>query len=77
MSWQLGPVLPVSHSPQRMLARTGERLKFSGTLVLYVKLGVRLLSRRTLSKIVGANAYWTRVVNDLKLKAAVCRARAR
>ena len=73
--------MPVSHPPQCMLARTGERLKFSGMLVLHVqsqtKLGVRLVSGRTLSKIVHANAYWTRVVKDLKLKVAVCRVRAR
>ena len=59
----------------------GERLKFSGTLVPHVpsqtKLGVRLVSGRILSKMVRANARWTRVVKDLKLKAVVCRARAR
>ena len=52
---QLGHALPVTHLPQRMLARTGERLKFIGTLVLHVqsqtKLGVPLVSGRTLSKI--------------------------
>ena len=53
------PVLPL-HPPQRMLARTGERFKFSVPLVVDVqsqkKLDVRLVSGRPLPRFIRANA---------------------
>ena len=65
------PVLPL-HPPQRMLARTGERFKFSVPLVVDVqsqkKLDVRLVSGRPLPRFIRANADGARVVKDPKLK---------
>ncbi|KAI0699619.1 hypothetical protein C8T65DRAFT_728971 [Cerioporus squamosus] len=63
------PILPL-HPPQRMLARTGERFKFSvplvteGTVHNQKKLDVRLVSGRPLPKFIRANAEGARVTKE-------------
>ncbi len=65
----LSPILPL-HPPQRMLARTGERFKFSVPLVTegavqnQRKLDVRLVSGRLLPKFIRVNADGTRIAKE-------------